>query len=317
MADLIDSLCKRSGEDLGIIRSCGESGIRGIRGRFAMVGLVACWVGILSFVSCWYSFQMLFDDAGLAIPVALLFAWMIFNIYTVLLTTLSKPVLKFKNQGVIKHLSLSLRVGFIVFFAVFISKPLEAWFFEPQLAERVALMKEAAVDKASRQLEARIAPEEKKIQVEIRKKEALRYPGAAIQPLRDEIRQLHADNDEALERVRFVVGRADYFIQRIQILTGSGLFMLSWLFTLLVVVLFLLPVYLKRKLNEKNLYLLRKGEIYDQIVTSGYAAFKTEYRRILGVECHERYLDPPYNTEKKVPPHTYKSQDDFFERYPS
>ncbi|MGN8072612.1 DUF4407 domain-containing protein [Mucilaginibacter sp. 22184] len=317
MAGIVEYFCKHSGEDWWIINHCGH---RGIRGRFALVGLVAFLVGMLSFLSCWYSFQMLFDSAWMAIPVSLLFAWMINNIYEVLLTTLSKPVLRMKYQGVIKHLSIILRVGFVIFFAVFISKPLEAWVFEPQLSGKVEQLKARQIGRAEKELTARSAKVEKRLLAAIRHKEHLGYPAQAIQPLRDELSRLILDRENALERVRFVIGRADFFVQRLQLLVSGGLYMLSWFFTLIVVALFLLPFYLKWHMDISNPYFKDKRAVYENIILRDYQEFKRTYTDLfkdqyrLDIQVGETYQDPPFNTERIVEKRDLKDQEDFLER---
>jgi hypothetical protein len=318
MSVLKDFFCKKSGEDLCIINNCGH---RGIRDRFALVGFVAVLVNILSFLSCWYSFKMLFDDLWMAIPVSLLFAWMINNIYEVLLTTLSKPVLKVRYQGVIKHLSWTLRLGFIIFFAVFIAKPLEAWIFEPQLSASVESLKAREIAKAGKELEARSAKREKSLAARIHRLEYLKYPEEDILPLRSELEQVRSGNIEALERVSFVVGRADYFIQRIQMLTSDGIYRLSWVFTMLVAAMFLLPIYLKSKINITNPYFKHKQVIYERIVLADYDVFKAVYTDIfhnnyqLDIPVTAIYHDPPFNTERITDKRNFKNQESFFEQF--
>jgi putative flippase GtrA len=316
MAGITEYFCKHSGEDWWIIDHCGH---RGIRGRFALVGLVAFLVGALSFLSCWYSFQMLFDSAWMAIPVSLLFAWMINNIYEVLLTTLSKPVLRMKYQGVIKHLSIILRVGFVVFFAVFISKPLEAWVFEPQLSSKVEQLKARQIGKAENELMVQSAKVEQRLLAAIRHKEHLGYPVRDIQPLRDELDRVVTDRENALERVRFVIGRADFFVQRLQLLVSGGIYMLSWFFTVMVVVLFLLPFYLKWHMDISNPYFKDKRTVYEDIILQDYREFKRNYTDLfrdqyqLDIQVGEIYQDAPFNTEKITDKRSFKGQEDFLE----
>ncbi|MFA6245609.1 MAG: DUF4407 domain-containing protein [Mucilaginibacter sp.] len=307
-----------SGEDIGIIRICAH---RGIRDRFALVGAITLVVFIISFFSCWYTFQMLFDSPWLAVPVALFFAWMINNIYLLLLTTLAKPVLQFKNKGVIKHLSLSLRAGFVILFAVFISKPLEAWFFEPLLSEKIELIKQESIRKAEQKVVKAASREEKALSAKIRKKEALHYPEADIAPLRAELDELRAEQTEAFERIEFVIGRADYFVQRLELVTGNRSFIAAWLFTLLIIFIFLLPIYLKRTLNLANPYFKHKSEIYNSIVINAYRDFKLDFERIffekygIQTKVHETYADAPYNTKKIADRRTFNGQEDFLKLY--
>jgi hypothetical protein len=312
------TLWKASGEDPWILAECGH---HGIQTRFALIGLIGRAVAALSFVSCCYSFAMLFDNIWMAIPVSLIFAWMVNNIYEVLLGTLAKPVLKNKYEQVIKHLSISLRIGFIVFFAVFISKPLEAWLFEGTLSGRVEQLKAAEIRKAEKQIDAQFQKHIAEIQAEISKKERLRYAKEQIIPMQAELAVVLHDRAEALQRIEFVIGRADYFIQRIQLLTSGGVFALSWLVTVSMVILFLSPVYLKWKINTANPYLKRKTAVYRDIVESGYLEFKDTYSQIfhekyqLDTRYHERHTDPPYNTQLITDPRVFGTQEQFFERH--
>lgn len=312
------TLWKASGEDPYILEHCGH---RGIRDRFAIIGLISRTVAALSFLSCFYSFAMLFDNIVMAIPISLFFAWMINNIYEVMLGTLSKPVLKNKYEDVIKHLSITLRIGFIIFFAVFISKPLEAWIFQDTLSSRVAKLKADQIHRADRQLEVYYTENLFKIRQAIQRKESFHYPETAIAPLRAVYEQLLRDRQEALDRIEFVVSRADYFIQRIQLLTTGGIFASAWLLTAMMVALFLLPVYLKWKIKSENPYIRRKTTVYREIVESNYADFKRAYsslfRERYGLDIHyqERHSDPPYNTELIPDTRAYCTQDDFFQHY--
>lgn len=312
------TLWKASGEDPWILAECGHAGIQN---RFALIGLIGRAVAALSFVSCCYSFAMLFDNIWMAIPVSLIFAWMVNNIYEVLLGTLAKPVLKNKYEQVIKHLSISLRIGFIVFFAVFISKPLEAWLFENTLSGRVEQLKAAEIRKAEKQIDAQFQKHITGIEKEIDKKQRLHYAGDQIQSLQAELAGVLHEREEALQRIEFVIGRADYFIQRIQLLTSGGVFALSWLVTTGMVTLFLSPVYLKWKINTANPYLKRKTAVYRDIVESGYLEFKNTYSQIfrekyqLDISYQERHTDPPYNTQRITDARVFATQDQFFERY--
>jgi hypothetical protein len=310
-------LWKASGEDPLILAACGH---RGIKDRFAVIGLIAYAVATLSFLSCFYSFAMLFDNIWMAIPVSLIFAWTVNNIYEVLLGTLAKPVLKNKYEHVIKHLSISLRIGFIIFFAVFISKPLEAWLFEGTLSGRVEQLKTAAIGKAEKEINRQLQKHIAQVALEIRKKERLHYSGEQIRPLKAELTGVLREQDEAVARIRFVIARADYFVQRIQLLTSGGVFALSWLVTAGIIIVFLSPVYLKWKIDSSNPYLRKKTAVYRDIVESDYLEFKDTYHRIflekyqLEIRDHERHTDPPYNTQLITDARVFGTQEQFFER---
>lgn len=317
MSALLNYLWKASGEDLMLIQHCPH---RGIRERFAVVGMVAKLVMSLTFISCCYTFQMLFDNIWMAVPVSVFFAWMVTNIYEVLLTTLAKPVLDRALKGAITHLSGILRIGFIVFFAVFISKPLEAWFFQPQLSVRVAQLKEQAIQRSNRFLITATRPTERRLLKAIVRKERLHYSELEIRPLRMELSELYKQRSEMEDRIRFVIKRADYFVERVSILSTDGFFMLSWLFTLVVISIFLLPVYLKRNINGQNPYLHEKKQVYQNLILNQYQSFKAEYQQLfwkqyqLKVDYSEKYSNPPFNTRPLHNERDHQSQENFLEK---
>jgi hypothetical protein len=99
--------------------------------------------------------------------------------------------------------------------------------------------------------------------------------------------------------------------------------MLSWFFTVMIVTLFLLPFYLKWNIDISNPYFKDKKTVYEGIIIKDYHEFKKTYtdlfreRYQLDIQVKEIYLDAPFNTEKIADIRSFKSQDDFFERFSS
>ena len=83
LKDLIYSF---SGGDRVIIKQCDA----GEQKQFMLVGLFVPLVFILCFISSAYTFNNVFDNLLTACIMALIFAWMIANIYRLLLYTLAK-----------------------------------------------------------------------------------------------------------------------------------------------------------------------------------------------------------------------------------
>lgn len=144
--------CFFSGEDDFIIRKCNK----GIQLAFALIGIFV----ILVFALCWFSAALfmahIFDGARwVSIPVGILWALLVTNLYLLLLYTLSPALLpvahkrKVNEQGKIKkeHIgrksgkssvfsfSFFFRTGIIVLLALIIAQPVNVWLFAPGYEE--------------------------------------------------------------------------------------------------------------------------------------------------------------------------------------
>lgn len=139
--------CFCSGEDDFIIRKCNAS----IQVSFALIGLFVQIVFVLCWISAALFMSHVFDGARwLSIPIGILWAMLVTNLYLLLLYTISPALLpvaekkkhkgyhKVKqkiNQGIknIKNPFLSFsfltRVGFIIFLAIIIAQPFNVCFF--------------------------------------------------------------------------------------------------------------------------------------------------------------------------------------------
>lgn len=114
---------KLSGADYIVINQCETL----IQKRFFNVGLLVFLNGIVCFFSGLYAFSC-FSNIILSILISLFFTWMVSNIYVVLLTTLTKNLLPHKKEKIALLISTSIRVVFLVFIGIIISKPLEVAF---------------------------------------------------------------------------------------------------------------------------------------------------------------------------------------------
>jgi glucan phosphoethanolaminetransferase (alkaline phosphatase superfamily) len=102
-----------------------------------------------------------------------------------------------------------------------------------------------------------------------------------------------------LEIFLFTDARAGHLLEAIHKLPGGASF-----FTLLIILVFLLPVYIKIRKLRSTAYGERRKEQEIQLVTEEYMMFKTEYVHLMlgstgrKIEYRERYSDPPFNLER-------------------
>jgi hypothetical protein len=150
-------LCILSGDDYGfIVRSKMEN-------HFAWIGLYVLAVFLLCFGSSYFTFIKLFPNYWIGIPIALFFAWMITNIYLLLLYTLSKNVLPHKKHNGTRLFSLILRIAFVSLIAVIVSKPLEALIFAIPINQEISAYKRQKLAEYNRSTEEYFAAETKEI----------------------------------------------------------------------------------------------------------------------------------------------------------
>ncbi|RXK83650.1 hypothetical protein [Filimonas effusa] len=90
-------------------------------------------------------------------------------------------------------------------------------------------------------------------------------------------------NDNRLQRL---IDKSNFYMKTNQIILGEN--PCSWLITILVLALFLLPIYLKYSIRKKSLFYQEKEKIDRQLVSESYQQFKEQYR-LAFIASIERY----------------------------
>ena len=228
---------KLSGADYIVINQCDML----IQQRFFNVGLLVFINGIICFFSALYTFGC-FSNIILSLMISLFFTWMVSNIYVVLLTTLTKNLLPHKKEKIALLISTSIRVIFLVFIGIIISKPLEVAF--------LSLFEENFI------------------------------------------------------HIKFASNLKHYS---------------SWLITIIMIVLYVLPAVLKYFIAESNTYYLKKTKYDKHIILEHYEEFKANYKLLMYektgkiIEFKERFKDAPFNTKPILDNKTFKNEQDFIE----
>ncbi|GEM_PF-4501733 len=118
-----------------------------------------------------------------------------------------------------------------------------------------------------------------------------------------------------VRKMEKLLEESNLYIRRIELLSSA--LPISWLFTLLTISVFLIPVYLKFVIRKKGVFYPQKAKIERSIVEDEYTLFKEQYRNVFYErfetykDFYESHIDPPFNTQKKSDPATFKSQEDF------
>lgn len=316
-----------SGDDRSIISQCSSQ----TQNKFALIGIFVALAIILSFISVTGAFTHFFDFMFFDILIGVFFAFLIANLYLLLLYTLSKNLLPHKESKGAKWVSFALRVTFISIFALIVSKPIELVFFNEKLEADIELYKDMQY-----------------------KTSAIVIESIYLQPLKDlefakkmgdvdadfEIARKIQEKSTSLNNLKDKINSTDFYIQKIRIL--SYIYPETWFVTFLVILVFLTPIFIKYFFATKMEFYQMKKEIETRIVLDEYIVFKSRYKSIWekfveGVkskpaeyryarinlvlaeikekhcEFEVNYVDPPFNTVRKIDERNFLAQDNLKE----
>lgn len=304
--------CIFSGEDGFIIRKCNNS----IQRYFALIGLFVLCVFALCWISAALFMSHIFDGARwLSVPVGIVWAMLITNLYFLLLYTISPALLPVAGKRqrlevkaadganaaparpryLLFSFSFLARTGFIAFLAVVIAQPFNIWLYAPRY-EAADLLAATIRQVLDTKPQARLV--------------TVLFCGIMLFPVfcKYRIRKISRDNfrkdfdradaDPSIRRLREQLGNP----------TGSG--------------------ELFGQILAADLGAIRTSDFYFQktlleyrIVLEEYELFKDEYTRILndkvqvaGLRC-ERALEPYLNRLKRIDPGKHRLLQLQIERY--
>ncbi|UGU16749.1 DUF4407 domain-containing protein [Sinomicrobium kalidii] len=308
-------LWKLSGDDFNIILQCNET----TKYRFLAIGGLVAVIFALCFVSCYFSFTMLFQNYFIGIPIGIFFAWMVTNIYLLLLYTLSKNPFPHKTNKSARFISVAIRLAFISFIAIVISKPIENLVFTKYLDEEIKAYKHEKLDLYKKSTEKYFDEEINVITDIISRQKTLNniIDEKQLNKYQNLIQLKEKRKSELIKSMEKLVNKSNYYIEGIKILNYKYPF--CWGITLIIVLTFLFPAYLKIFLDENTIYYKTKHYIENRLIKEEYTSFKTKYNQLFltrfnqDIHFTELYIDPPFNTIKKRDKKTILKEDDLIE----
>jgi ABC-type multidrug transport system fused ATPase/permease subunit len=305
-------LCTFSGDDYGIIRKSD----RAIQNRFKAIGGFVTVIFALCFISCYFTFTKLFQNYFIGIPIGIFFSYMITNIYLLLLYTLSKNPFPCKTDKAAQLFSISVRVVFICFIAIIVSKPIETILFSMPLEDEIKNYKQEQIDKYKKSTSEYYDAETKNLKLIIKKQKNL-YDNAETSQIGNYeklLKKKELQKDELIASMIKLVSNSNYYIQSIVILNTK--YRTCWLITLFTMFVFLFPAYLKNFLGEQSFYYETKRTIENRLVKEEYASFKARYNLLFqehlnqNIQFSEPFIDAPFNTIRKRDEREFLKEDD-------
>lgn len=305
-------LCTFSGDDYSIISQSDKS----IQKRFMAIGGFVTVIFAMCFVSCYYTFTKLFQNYFIGIPIGIFFSYMITNIYLLLLFTLSKNSFPCNTNKTAQLFSISIRVIFICFIAITVSKPIETILFSMPLESEIETYKQEQIIKYSISTAKYYDAETKNLRLIIEKQKYL-YSNAAISQINNYeklLKKKELQKDELIASMVQLVSNSNYYIQSIVILNSR--YRTCWLITFIIMFIFLFPAYLKNFLGEQSFYYEKKRTIENRLVKEEYASFKARYNLLFqehlnrNIQFSEPFIDAPFNTIRKRDKREFLKEDD-------
>lgn len=308
---------KISGGDYNIISACDDN----IQKKFAYIGAVVMFISLLCFASSYYTLSLLFNSFFYSLPIALFFAWMIANIYLVLLTTLQKNLLPHIPSPNSAKFSLIVRLMFVVLMAVLISKPIEVIILKEVIKEDLINKKEGDYIKFSNITKKYYDEEIELYNSRINEINSLRTlqdnVDSQIDDYKKTISELEERKISTIDKMRLLIDESPYFIQEIKILSNNKKYFYAWLITIINVLIFLFPAILKYYISETSSYYERKAKIEKDFILVNYESFKKNYTEILfnltnrNLYFEEKHTDSPFNTVLKEDTRQFNKEEDF------
>ncbi len=310
--NLSRALCTFSGDDYSIISQSDKT----IQNRFMAIGAFVTAIFALCFISCYFTFTKLFQNYFIGIPIGIFFSYMITNIYLLLLYTLSKNSFPCKTDIAAKLFSVSIRVVFICFIAIIVSKPIETILFSAPLENEIAVYKQEQISKYRKSTAEYYDAETKNLKLIIEKQKKL-YSNAETSQIGNYeklLQKKELQKDELITSMTNLVSNSNYYIQSIVILNTKH--KACWLITLFTMFVFLFPAYLKNFLGEHSTYYEKKRNIENQLVKEEYASFKVRYNMLFqeyqnkNIQFSEPFTDAPFNTIRKKDAREFLKEED-------
>lgn len=318
------SFIRLIGAEYHLLERSGSSSLL----KFYISAITIVIIMVLSLCSIFYAMELLFHMMHVEILLATFLSLLFGFIYIFLLNTFSKQVLKDKSANNTRagrmRISLSdiVRTGFVILMAFLLAKPIEVYVFRAKLDRQVEVYKTSLLNEYRNRIQALEKPGIEKLEAKLQyyTRQLANYRSAQLQTaaegLQRELAVIKRQQEEELHLAADRINRSDFFLYRVKKVTGYQ----SWLLTIGVIFLFLLPGYLIYSIGNDDRYYQLKKEWEENIVRTEYSNFEKAYSTIfkerygLDLQYYSKFKDPPLNKlpEKKG---DYRPETDFFKKF--
>ncbi len=303
---------KLLGVEYELIQKAGSK----VQWKFYIASFTILLISFFCFFSIRYAMNLLFNrtiiEIGLSIFITVLFVLM----YIFIINTFSER----SSSGNLVTLSNVTRVGFIIFMAFLISKPVEVFIYKTKIATAVEDHKQDLIATHKNRINDLFKSDLDKLTSQKEHYTQMNRWGdftAQINELSARIQNLDKKKETLVTTSESRINRGLYLIFRIQ--TVSEKYFLAWILSLLFIIFFLLPGYLIYSISTNNEYFKLKSQQDRNIIQTAYTAFSDKYSALFKrygqeISFYTKYKDPPFNKvlKEKI---KHKSPSDFHNKY--
>lgn len=269
-------------------------------------GLIILTVS-LTFFGFWYAILNTTQNVFLSLIISIFFGFFLINIYR-LVFSISEGELNKYDSGFNMILFVLKRGLLIIALSVFISKSLEVYVFKSALEPYFDNYKKEFKQDFNRTLDLisnkeRIAIEEEFYRKIYDDKLFNKYSIDQEEIYREEKELSLAKIEEQIDKKNQIVNtkiqESNFFVTKIRLISEK--LPEAWLFTLLVVSLFLSPIIFYLLSPVFKSYDDKISQVNSQLIAEEYANFKMHYERLMHestgkkIEFVENFIDPPFN----------------------
>lgn len=288
--------------------------------RFYFAGVAVLFILTISFASVFYALDLMFHKKLPELLLATFLSSLFGIMYVFLIHTFSKEVVKRADQTPVIVISNMTRIGFVLFLGFIIAQPVSVFMLQSGLNKDIDLYREKLIAEYSTKINQLYSDELSVIDNRIALYTELSYKGTEMNlaELNDKKERLIKQNESELIIAKKRIQSSDFLTKRIQL--AALKYPLSWLIVIIVMLLFLTPVYLIYSISSENVYFVLKRNAENMIIDKDYQHFKQVYSKIFevkygmkGVVFYESFSDPPYNLTSKKP--SYLTEKDFLKQF--
>lgn len=307
------SIVSLIGIDYAILQKTDNDNIS----KFYLSGFLVVLIMIISFLSVFYAFELMFSMWHAELLLSSFFSLMFFNIYIFLIQTFSKEV--FPTTYKIKFFNLSnlSRIGFVLLIGFLIAQPVKIFFVRHQLDNDIVNYKEHLYNNF-----CKTNTDLYKADINKLTNERLHYTslGAGetsneqVNKIETQLSNIQNLIDKANTNAYTKIHQSNFFIKRIEF---AGKYSMANFILFVILAIFCAPIALIYSISGNSRYYTLKKHSDKNLVKEDYERFKQYYSELfrskhkIDVEFYEPFANPPFNTIRKPVPE-YRSQDDFF-----
>lgn len=285
--------------------------------KFYLSSVIILLIAVISCASIAYAIELLFH----AVLVEIFLSAFLSSLFLLLFIFIVNTFTKDARQRKLLNFSNITRLGFVMFIGFIISKPIEAFLYRNNIQSNIEDHKVELVKEHGLKIDRLFADDLDRFAIEKSKYISLNISGGFdrdILQIDQQVAAIDKKKKDLAVTSAFRIEQGAYFIYRIKVISGK--YPGAWMINLLIVVLFLTPVFLIYSISSDEAYFELKKAQEKRMVEKAYKVFTQKYSEIFHVkydvklEFYSKYEDPPFNTLLKKPP-VCKSSNDFHERY--